>query len=122
MRKALGQLKYNKVEELKGKLLKEVINHKPKRQGKTKGATSFVQIPLRILNKNFKEGATITISRKFAEANNLVSEGVCVGHSKTQAVDFSNVEVTESEAAKVQARPVAEIAETSPDFRVESID
>jgi len=93
-----------------------------KRQGKTKGATSFVQISLRILNKTFKEGATITIGRKFAEANNLVGEGVCVGHSKTQAVDFSNVEVTESDAAKVQARPLAEIVDSSPDFRVEDIN
>ena len=93
-----------------------------KKQGKTKGATSFVQILLRTLNENFKEGATITISRKFAEANNLISEGICVGHAKTQAVDFTNIEVSESEAAKVQARPVAEIVDSSPDFRVEDID
>ena len=47
-----------------------------KKQRKTKGATSFVSIPLGILNETFKEGALILVSRKFAETNGITGKRV----------------------------------------------
>jgi hypothetical protein len=47
-----------------------------KKQGKTKGATSFVSVSLGVLNETFREGAIILISRKFAETNGIQGERV----------------------------------------------
>ena len=47
-----------------------------RKQGKTKGATSFVSVPLGVLNKTFKESALILISRKFAETNGIEGQRV----------------------------------------------
>ena len=47
-----------------------------KKQGKTKGATSFVSVPLGVLNETFKEGALILVSRKFAETNGIEGKRV----------------------------------------------
>jgi|TARA_B100001939_G_scaffold328294_1_gene323518 pantoate kinase len=92
-----------------------------KRQGKTKGATSFVMIPLHILNERFMPKQPVKISRKFAEETGLMDEAICVGHSKTQTTDFSKVESVEAPKAKVQAAPQVEIVDTTPDFRVEEM-
>ena len=44
-------------------------------RGKTKGAGSFVQVNLRELNRVLKEDAVVVISRRFAEALVLDTEG-----------------------------------------------
>ena len=40
---------------------------KRKGSGKTKGATSFVQVTLGELNRVLKEGAVVVVSRRYAE-------------------------------------------------------
>tara|TARA_R100000008_G_scaffold86711_1_gene81064 strand:+ start:7731 stop:8015 length:285 start_codon:yes stop_codon:yes gene_type:complete len=92
-----------------------------KRQGKTKGATSFVMIPLQDLNERFMPKQPIKVSRKFAEENSMMDCAICVGHSKTQSTDFTKAEPLEAPTAKVQKAPIAEIVDTTPDFRVEEI-
>jgi len=97
------------------------MTKKVKRQGKTKGATSFILMKLGVLNENFKPNAYVKVSRKWAEENNIVDLGVCVGHSKTLSTDFSQVETVDSPTAKVKAAPIAEIVDPTPDFRMEEI-
>ena len=94
---------------------------KQKRQGKTKGATSFVMIELKRLTESFMPSHRIKVSRKFAEENGLMDEAICVGHSNTQTTDFKEVENAKAPKAKVQSAPVVEIVDSTPDFRVEEM-
>ena len=47
---------------------------KRKGSGKTKGATSFVQVTLGELNRVVKEGAVVVVSRRYAEQLELDSK------------------------------------------------
>mgnify|MGYP003632695844 FL=1 len=55
-----------------------------KKQGKTKGATSFVSVSLGVLNETFREGALILVSRKFAETNGIQGERVATSTGSKQ--------------------------------------
>ena len=70
-------------------------NGKPRKKGsgRTSGSTSFVEVPLRELNRVLKEDAIVIIGRKYAEAVRLDARKV-----------ESNVEVIESVASAVEVK------------------
>tara|TARA_Y100000114_G_scaffold156575_1_gene184216 strand:+ start:3954 stop:4184 length:231 start_codon:yes stop_codon:yes gene_type:complete len=47
-------------------------------RGKTKGATSFVSVPLGVLNSVLRPEATVMVSRRYAETLGLESDDINV--------------------------------------------
>ena len=58
---------------------------KRKGSGKTKGATSFVQVTLGELNRVLKEGAVVVVSRKYAEQLELDSKPMYSNYKNLEA-------------------------------------
>lgn len=51
-------------------------------RGKTKGATSFVSVPLGVLNTVLRPGASVMVSRRYAETLGLKSNDINLTSNK----------------------------------------
>ena len=69
-------------------------------RGKKKGATSFVKVTLRELNRVLKEDAVVIVSRRFAEALDLEGEKFSATTNALSAV--APVEINKEELEPVQ--------------------
>ena len=70
-------------------------------RGKTKGAGSFVKIDLRELNRVLKEDATIVVSRRFAEALDLNTDGFVSNTKNQQSMQPVEIENTDLQPVEI---------------------
>ena len=68
-------------------------------RGKTKGATSFVSVPLGVLNSVLRPEATVMVSRRYAETLGLESDDINVNSNdmKKEIKDKADIGTSEVE-------------------------
>ena len=68
-------------------------------RGKTKGATSFVSVPLGVLNSVLRPEATVMVSRRYAETLGLESDDINVTSNdmKKEIKDKADIGTSEVE-------------------------
>lgn len=71
-------------------------------RGKKKGATSFVKVNLRELNRVLKEDAIVIVSRRFAETLDLQAEKFTATTNALSAV--TPIEINKEEFESVQMK------------------
>ena len=82
-------------------------------RGKTKGATSFVSVPLGVLNSVLRPEATVMVSRRYAETLGLESDDINVTSNDmkkeikdkadvgTSSVEVKVIDYLKAELAKI---------------------
>ena len=80
---------------------------KKKGSGRTKGATSLIEVSLRELNRVLKEDCVVMVGRKYAEQLNLVTGNRIVSnYSNVSAAAPIEVQETELEEPKVAVKSI----------------
>ena len=74
------------------------------KQGKTKGATSYVMVTLEELNRILKPEAQVMVSRKFSEALHLTSKKITAEYKNyaylNNQINLANADETAEETAE----------------------
>ena len=80
---------------------------KKKGSGRTKGATSLIEVSLRELNRVLKEDCVVMVGRKYAEQLNLITGNRIVSnYSNVSAAAPIEVQETELEEPKVAVKSI----------------
>ena len=74
-------------------------------RGKTKGATSFVSVPLGVLNSVLRPEASVMVSRRYAETLGLESDNIQVNtndmkkevEARAETIDFKTEDLNAPE-------------------------
>ena len=78
-----------------------------KGSGRTKGATSLIEVSLRELNRVLKEDCVVMVGRKYAEQLNLVTGNRIVSnYSNVSAAAPIEIQETELEEPKVAVKSI----------------